>query len=127
RWPMIVLRTPKGWTCPKEIDGKKCEGAGARTGADGGHGQPRARPHPRGLDEELPAGGALRRVGAAYPGARRAAADRAPADEPQSARQRRAPAEGPEATRLPIVAVDVPQPGGATAEPRSCRVRSCAT
>ena len=25
RWPMIVLRTPKGWTCPPEIDGKKCE------------------------------------------------------------------------------------------------------
>jgi xylulose-5-phosphate/fructose-6-phosphate phosphoketolase len=25
RWPMIVLRTPKGWTCPKEIDGKRCE------------------------------------------------------------------------------------------------------
>jgi xylulose-5-phosphate/fructose-6-phosphate phosphoketolase len=25
-WPMIVLRTPKGWTCPPEIDGKKCEG-----------------------------------------------------------------------------------------------------
>jgi xylulose-5-phosphate/fructose-6-phosphate phosphoketolase len=25
RWPMIVLRTPKGWTCPKEIDGKKVE------------------------------------------------------------------------------------------------------
>src|SRR5216117_3874001 len=25
-WPMIVLRTPKGWSCPKEIDGKKCEG-----------------------------------------------------------------------------------------------------
>ncbi|MDJ0928945.1 MAG: phosphoketolase family protein, partial [Gammaproteobacteria bacterium] len=24
-WPMIVLRTPKGWTCPEEIDGKKCE------------------------------------------------------------------------------------------------------
>src|SRR5262249_49242494 len=24
-WPMIILRTPKGWTCPKEIDGKKCE------------------------------------------------------------------------------------------------------
>ncbi|MEI2751076.1 MAG: phosphoketolase, partial [Nitrospira sp.] len=21
-WPMIILRTPKGWTCPKEIDGK---------------------------------------------------------------------------------------------------------
>jgi xylulose-5-phosphate/fructose-6-phosphate phosphoketolase len=25
-WPMIILRTPKGWTCPAEIDGKKCEG-----------------------------------------------------------------------------------------------------
>src|SRR5947209_8117010 len=24
-WPMIVLRTPKGWTCPARIDGKKCE------------------------------------------------------------------------------------------------------
>ena len=27
RWPMIVLRTPKGWTGPKEIDGKKTEGS----------------------------------------------------------------------------------------------------
>src|SRR5204863_8508900 len=26
RWPMIVLRSPKGWTGPKEIDGKKVEG-----------------------------------------------------------------------------------------------------
>src|SRR3546814_18097130 len=25
RWPMIVLRTPKGWTGPKEIDGKRTE------------------------------------------------------------------------------------------------------
>src|SRR5271157_2308493 len=24
-WPMIVFRTPKGWTCPPVIDGKKCE------------------------------------------------------------------------------------------------------
>jgi xylulose-5-phosphate/fructose-6-phosphate phosphoketolase len=24
-WPMIVLRTPKGWTCPKEVDGHKVE------------------------------------------------------------------------------------------------------
>ncbi|HEY4448132.1 MAG TPA: phosphoketolase family protein [Steroidobacteraceae bacterium] len=27
RWPMIVLRTPKGWTCPKEIAGHKVEGS----------------------------------------------------------------------------------------------------
>lgn len=26
-WPMIVLRTPKGWTGPKEIDGKRIEGS----------------------------------------------------------------------------------------------------
>jgi xylulose-5-phosphate/fructose-6-phosphate phosphoketolase len=26
RWPMIVLRTPKGWTGPKQVDGKKVEG-----------------------------------------------------------------------------------------------------
>ncbi len=26
RWPMIVLRTPKGWTGPKELDGKPVEG-----------------------------------------------------------------------------------------------------
>lgn len=26
-WPMIVLRTPKGWTGPKEIDGKIIEGS----------------------------------------------------------------------------------------------------
>ena len=26
RWPMIVLRTPKGWTGPKEVDGKPSEG-----------------------------------------------------------------------------------------------------
>ena len=27
RWPMIILRTPKGWTGPKEIDGKAIEGS----------------------------------------------------------------------------------------------------
>ena len=26
-WPMIVLRTPKGWTGPKEVDGQKIEGS----------------------------------------------------------------------------------------------------
>ena len=27
RWPMIVLRTPKGWTGPKMVDGHKAEGS----------------------------------------------------------------------------------------------------
>jgi xylulose-5-phosphate/fructose-6-phosphate phosphoketolase len=26
RWPMIIMRTPKGWTGPKFVDGKKIEG-----------------------------------------------------------------------------------------------------
>ena len=26
-WPMIILRTPKGWGCPKELDGHKLEGS----------------------------------------------------------------------------------------------------
>ena len=36
---MIVLRTPKGWTGPKEVDGLPVEGTFRRApGADGGHG-----------------------------------------------------------------------------------------
>jgi xylulose-5-phosphate/fructose-6-phosphate phosphoketolase len=27
RWPMIILRTPKGWTAPKELDGHRLEGS----------------------------------------------------------------------------------------------------
>jgi xylulose-5-phosphate/fructose-6-phosphate phosphoketolase len=27
RWPMIILRTPKGWTAPKEVDGHRVEGS----------------------------------------------------------------------------------------------------
>ncbi|NMR32534.1 phosphoketolase, partial [Arthrobacter sp. SF27] len=27
RWPMIVLRSPKGWTGPAEVDGQKVEGS----------------------------------------------------------------------------------------------------
>ena len=43
-WPMIIMRTPKGWTCPPEVDGQRVEGTfrahqvplpGART--DGTH------------------------------------------------------------------------------------------
>lgn len=26
-WPMIIMRTPKGWTCPPKIDGKITEGS----------------------------------------------------------------------------------------------------
>ncbi|GAA4542253.1 phosphoketolase family protein [Pseudonocardia xishanensis] len=43
-WPMIVLRTPKGWTGPKEVDGRQVEGTFrahqvplANTRTDAGH------------------------------------------------------------------------------------------
>ena len=26
-WPMIILKTPKGWTCPKTVNGKEIEGS----------------------------------------------------------------------------------------------------
>jgi xylulose-5-phosphate/fructose-6-phosphate phosphoketolase len=26
RWPVVILRTPKGWTCPREVDGHQVEG-----------------------------------------------------------------------------------------------------
>jgi xylulose-5-phosphate/fructose-6-phosphate phosphoketolase len=31
RWPMIVLRSPKGWTGPKVVDGKTGRARSART------------------------------------------------------------------------------------------------
>ena len=54
-WPMIILRSPKGWTCPKEIDGKRTEGLLAKPpGADGRDAREAgARKDPRKVDEEL--------------------------------------------------------------------------
>ena len=103
RWPMIVLRTPKGWTGPKEIDGKRDGGLLALApGADGRDaGQSRARAHPRELDEELPARGAVRRDRPADARTRRARAEGRAADERQPARQRRRPAARAAAAGLP--------------------------
>ena len=63
RWPMIVLRTPKGWTGPKEVDGAQVEGyvalpPGAVRRRPGERRPPR---RPGGVDAQLPARGALRR------------------------------------------------------------------
>ena len=65
-WPMIVFRTPKGWTCPAEIDGKKCEGYWRSHQVPmGDMDKPEHVQDPRRVDEELPARGAVRRRGAA--------------------------------------------------------------
>ena len=44
RWPMIVLRTPKGWTGPKEVDGQPVEGTfrAHQVPLAGGAGEPRS-------------------------------------------------------------------------------------
>ncbi len=62
-WPMIILKTPKGWTGPKEVDGKKTEGYWRSHQVPfAEHGdQARACEAARRLDEELPPGRAVRR------------------------------------------------------------------
>ena len=63
RWPMIVLRTPKGWTGPE--GGRRPAGRGHVPRAPGAAGearrQPRAPRRARGVDALLPARGAVRR------------------------------------------------------------------
>ena len=59
---MIVLRTPKGWTGPKYVDGVEIEGTFRAHQVPLSELASQARPHPDSgrLDEELPAGGAVR-------------------------------------------------------------------
>ncbi len=66
RWPMIVLRTPKGWTGPDVVDGiqvtrhlARPPGAAVRR-----QGEPGAPAAAGGLAALLPPGGAVRRDGA---------------------------------------------------------------
>ena len=82
RWPMIVLRTPKGWTCPKEIDGRRTEDYWRAHQVPMGemHENPGPCAHPRRVDEELPAGGAVRRRRPAAARARRARRRAAPVE-----------------------------------------------
>jgi len=62
RWPMIVLRSPKGWTGSRQVDGVQIENTlPLAPGADPG--QPRvsrARAAARSLDAQLQAGGTVR-------------------------------------------------------------------
>ena len=91
RWPLIVLRTPKGWTGPKIVDGVPVEGtfrahqvpvADILT-------NPEPSAHPGRVAAQLPAGGAVRR-GRAVPGrVRGAGAEGRPPHGLQPARQRR--------------------------------------
>ena len=80
-------------------------------GADGRDGQARAHPHPREVDEELPAGGAVRRPGPAQVARRGGTGSKgAPPDERQPARQRRPAAARPQDARLPRLCCRRAQP-----------------
>ncbi len=121
RWPMIVLITPKGWTGPKEVDGKPAEGSYRS------HQVPLANlakdpEHMRQLEtwlrgyrpEELfDEGGAL------VPELAELAPDGRAPDGSQSARQRRASHPRPGPARLPRLRGRRAYPGGG--EQRGCR------
>ena len=90
-WPMIILRTPKGWTCPKEVDGLPIEGTFRA------HQVPlanvRENPAPSKLLEDwmraIPARKIVRSERPPDPGTRRARAGRQPTHGRKSARERR--------------------------------------
>ena len=95
RWPMIILRSPKGWTGPKVVDGKQTEGTlPLASGADGRHGPTGPREGSGEVAEELPATRVVRQDGPAPPGACGTGSDRGAPHERQSPRQR-----GPAAAR----------------------------
>ena len=60
-WPMIVLRTPKGWTGPKTVDGLKTEGFWRAHQVPFTTGQAGASAAAGRLDAQLSTGGAVRR------------------------------------------------------------------
>ena len=104
-WPMIVLRTPKGWTGPE--DRRRTAGRGLVSLAPGSTGQPGRQPGTpraaRGVDALLPARGAVRRGRDSAERAGRAGAARRPADGRQPSRQWRSAVARPRASRLPDV------------------------
>ena len=111
-WPMIVFRTPKGWTCPEEIDGKKCEDYWRSHQVPmGDMDKPDAHPDSRTLDEELPARGTVRRQRPAEARTGIACAQGPAPHERQSTRQWRTASAGPQDARLPGLCGRSAQPG----------------
>src|SRR5271165_579978 len=88
---MIVMRSPKGWTGPKTVDGLKTEGYWrSHQVTVWRHAKARARQIARRMDEELSAARVVRRRGQAEARDRGAGAGRRAANERQSACQWRA-------------------------------------
>ena len=104
RWPMIVLKSPKGWTGPKFVDGLPVEGtfrAHQVPLSVSATSSSRASQAARELAEKLQAGRTLRRARPARARTGRAGAEGRPADGRQSPRQRRDAAPRPAHAGLP--------------------------
>ena len=103
RWPMIVLRTPKGWTGPKTVNGHKVEGSwrAHQVPFSDVRDNPAQSAAAHGLDAELPSRGAVRRKRHPEAGDQGARAARDPSHERQPARKRGAAPQGAGAARLP--------------------------
>ena len=99
---MIVLKTPKGWTGPKVVDGQQVEGTyrAHQVPLSAPAKNPEHLKHPRKLDAQLQAGGAVRQNGPADPRTRRAGSQGRSPDGGQSSRQRRHAAPRFAAARL---------------------------
>ena len=111
RWPMIVLRTPKGWTGPKTVDGLPAEGILPLP--PGSARQPRQTGAPgaaRAVAALLPAARALRRAWGAARGARGARPARRAPHGRDPPRQRRTSDARAGAARLPRLRRPVPAP-----------------
>ena len=129
RWPMMVLRSPKGWTGPKVVDGQADRGhVPFAPGADG-------RDEPSGacedsgkVDEELSPAGAVRPDRQAPSRTRGTGPERRAPHERQSARQRRPPAARPAPAGFPrLRGRTCRSPAPWKAKPRASRASSSAT
>ena len=129
-WPMIIMRTPKGWTCPPEVDGQRVEGTfrahqvplpGART--DGTHRAVLEQWMKTYRPEEL-----FDEHGRPVQELLEAAAAGDPPDERQPRRQRRAPScatcSCPTGART---ASRSRAPGRSRTRPPGCSAPGCAT
>ena len=104
RWPMIVLKSPKGWTGPKMVDGLRVEGtfrAHQVPLSVSSTAPSQASQAARELVAELQAGGTLRRARPPQSRTGRTRAERRATDGRESARQRRNAAARPAHAGLP--------------------------
>ncbi len=115
RWPMIVLKSLKGWTGPKEVDGVQVEGTSKahqvpamKAKSDAG-----APQDPGGLAALLQAGGAVRRERRPDPGRARRVPDRRPAHgrEPATSTAARCARTSSCPSSRPSTRLDVSKPG----------------